>query len=161
MHRRRQPTPSTRDAPDDDTASDSPLRFRGFSFSGFGGFDGFDGSIDTNVGTECGRSSDGAEFSSMSSVRPVKTFAMAVPTQKFPAHSCPADNVTVFVDRAEVTRTVNATLAVSGQHRVVLQGVSKFANPDSVRVKGEGPVTILEVRHPSPHFSSCAFYKWE
>jgi hypothetical protein len=71
----------------------------------------------------------------------------------------PIEIVTVYNDRAEVTRKVDVTLQsegmdentiskliTSGTHEIVIQGLSSLADKNSVRVSGgSGNATILEV----------------
>lgn len=55
--------------------------------------------------------------------------------------------MTVFADRAEVTRRVEFTAAEQGTCDVVLEGFTDNMNSESIRVKGEGHITILEVAY--------------
>lgn len=70
-----------------------------------------------------------------------------VETRK-PVDACPIDSVTVFVDRAEVSRSVAFDAPCAGTHSLVIAGLAESANTDSIRVKGlagTAPCTILEV----------------
>lgn len=58
---------------------------------------------------------------------------------------CPVSTVTVFRDRAEVTRRITLETEAPGLYDVVMEGVTNHINEDSIRVKGTGHVTILEV----------------
>lgn len=62
---------------------------------------------------------------------------------------CPVQSVTVYLDRAEVVRTVPFTAAVLGQHEIKVTDLSESLNPESIRVKGLGNCQILEVSHES------------
>ena len=84
-----------------------------------------------------------------------------------PISDCPVDNVTVFLDRAEVTRTIvfvppaSNNQAKEGEdddspaaaHCVVLQGLTTEADSDSIRVKGatESTRLIREVSYDVHH----------
>eukprot|EP01124_Arcella_intermedia_P008863 TRINITY_DN15676_c0_g1_i1.p1 TRINITY_DN15676_c0_g1~~TRINITY_DN15676_c0_g1_i1.p1 ORF type:complete len:624 (+),score=162.82 TRINITY_DN15676_c0_g1_i1:28-1899(+) len=58
---------------------------------------------------------------------------------------CPISTVTVYTDRAEVIRSVNATVE-PGKTEITLSGVSKLIDPNSIRViSAQGEATILEV----------------
>ncbi|WP_255408524.1 mucoidy inhibitor MuiA family protein [Plantactinospora sp. KBS50] len=52
--------------------------------------------------------------------------------------------VTVFPDQARVTRRGRATLP-AGEHRIRVAPLPAGANPDSLRVSGRGPATVLGV----------------
>mmetsp|Transcript_3858 Transcript_3858/g.10588 ORF Transcript_3858/g.10588 Transcript_3858/m.10588 type:complete len:638 (-) Transcript_3858:297-2210(-) len=58
---------------------------------------------------------------------------------------CPVSTVTVFRDRAEVTRRIVVEPEAPGLFDVVMEEVTSKINEDSIRVKGTGHVTILEV----------------
>ena len=62
---------------------------------------------------------------------------------------CPVQSVTVYLDRAEVVRTVSFTVDVLGQHEIKITDLSESLNPESIRVKGVGNSQILEVSHES------------
>ncbi|CAM9543217.1 unnamed protein product [Ectocarpus fasciculatus] len=62
---------------------------------------------------------------------------------------CLVQSVTVYLDRAEVVRTVPFTAAVLGQHEIKVTDLSESLNPESIRVKGLGNCQILEVSHES------------
>ncbi len=53
--------------------------------------------------------------------------------------------VTVFVDRAEVTRVFEAEVSEIGQYEIMMEGLPESATLDSLRVKGAGHFSILEV----------------
>jgi len=60
---------------------------------------------------------------------------------------CPIDSVTVFRDRAEITRFVNVT-AQGGVQEIVIKGLPKTVKPESIHVSGgSGSATILEVSY--------------
>lgn len=46
---------------------------------------------------------------------------------------CPVEEVTVFTDRAEVTRAVSVVAPSIGQYDVIIEGVTKLAVADSFR----------------------------
>jgi hypothetical protein len=58
--------------------------------------------------------------------------------------AAPVVAVTVFADRARVTRR-GAIVLAAGEHRVVLDGLPLTLQPDSVRVSGSGGASILGV----------------
>lgn len=67
---------------------------------------------------------------------------------KFAVAECDIEQVVVYADRAEVTRRVDLDPATTGAAdlcRVLITSVSSRMDADSVRVKGTGPATILEV----------------
>lgn len=61
------------------------------------------------------------------------------------ADACPVQSVTVFVDRAEVTRLVTVDLEEAGDYEVVVEGLTSCVDADSVRVDGTGHVILREV----------------
>ena len=62
----------------------------------------------------------------------------------------PIVGVTVFPDRARVTRRGSVTLP-AGDHRVYLEPLPFFLHTDSVRVAGRGPATVLGVDVTTRH----------
>ena len=57
-------------------------------------------------------------------------------------------SVTVYQDRAEVTRVLSiGPLQTSGEHTVTLHSLTNETNPESIRVKGMTGCEILEVSH--------------
>lgn len=62
-----------------------------------------------------------------------------------PAIDCPVHSVTVFEDRAEVTRSINVTSQVAGRgvYEVIVEGFTSKINKESVRVKGTGYIFSL------------------
>jgi len=62
-----------------------------------------------------------------------------------PATECKVFKVTVFTDRAEVTRRVLLSDLGSGQHSIMVKGVSKFIDQNSVRAKGLGKMVLRSV----------------
>jgi uncharacterized protein (TIGR02231 family) len=58
---------------------------------------------------------------------------------------CPIEQVVVYADRAEVTRRVTLDALEAGHAVLELRGISTRMDEDSVRVKGSGKATILEV----------------
>jgi len=70
------------------------------------------------------------------------------------ANQCPITFVTVFNDRAEIIREVIVTLE-AGKSEVIISGVSKFLDPNSIRVVGaQGDATILEVSGNTTYLKS-------
>jgi uncharacterized protein (TIGR02231 family) len=61
-----------------------------------------------------------------------------------PATNAPIVAVTVFPDRARVTRRRQVVLA-AGEHRIVFDDLPAALDEDSVRVAGSGPATVLGV----------------
>ena len=53
--------------------------------------------------------------------------------------------IAVFVDRAEVTRSVRFQPHALGVHEIWVQGITRSMDVDSARVKGTGPCEIQEV----------------
>ncbi|XP_065185223.1 protein F37C4.5-like [Sycon ciliatum] len=70
--------------------------------------------------------------------------------QVFDIASCPVESVVVFLDRAEVCRTID-TKVKAGENEVVLRNVSSAADGDSIRVEGQGVATISEVSFQKKH----------
>eukprot|EP00307_Rebecca_sp_RCC1486_P011935 CAMPEP_0119414678 /NCGR_PEP_ID=MMETSP1335-20130426/7115_1 /TAXON_ID=259385 /ORGANISM="Chrysoculter rhomboideus, Strain RCC1486" /LENGTH=642 /DNA_ID=CAMNT_0007439565 /DNA_START=123 /DNA_END=2051 /DNA_ORIENTATION=+ len=67
---------------------------------------------------------------------------------KFAVSACAVEQVVVYADRAEVTRRVEldgAVAPLSSTCAVLITGISSRMDADSVRVKGTGAATILEV----------------
>jgi len=62
-----------------------------------------------------------------------------------PALECKVFKVTVFTDRAEVTRRVVLSDLESGQHVIMVKGVSKFIDQNSIRAKGLGKMVLRSV----------------
>ncbi|KAK7503061.1 hypothetical protein BaRGS_00005687 [Batillaria attramentaria] len=62
----------------------------------------------------------------------------------FIAPECPVEKVTVYPDRAEVCRRVEANLAAD-TNQVVIKKLPEMVDPDSIRVEGTGEATIMEV----------------
>eukprot|EP01112_Ceratiomyxa_fruticulosa_P008397 TRINITY_DN2177_c0_g2_i1.p1 TRINITY_DN2177_c0_g2~~TRINITY_DN2177_c0_g2_i1.p1 ORF type:complete len:619 (+),score=127.44 TRINITY_DN2177_c0_g2_i1:46-1902(+) len=64
-----------------------------------------------------------------------------------PCKSCPIDIVTVFSDRADVSRIVTAEVP-AGPHEIVISGLPTLIDQNSLRVDGiRGDATILEVSY--------------
>ncbi|XP_076467162.1 protein F37C4.5-like isoform X2 [Babylonia areolata] len=63
---------------------------------------------------------------------------------EFIAPDCPVEKVTVYPDRAEVCRRVEASLS-SGLNQVVIKKLPVMVHSDSIRVEGKGAATITEV----------------
>jgi uncharacterized protein (TIGR02231 family) len=79
------------------------------------------------------------------------------------AHEAPIVAVTVFPDRARVTRRTTVRL-VAGEQAVVLDGLALSLQTDSVRVAGQGPATILGVdvaRRHRPRTTDAAVLELE
>uniref|UniRef100_A0A914X159 DUF4139 domain-containing protein n=1 Tax=Plectus sambesii TaxID=2011161 RepID=A0A914X159_9BILA len=70
----------------------------------------------------------------------------AIEQQSFDAKNLKVGGVTVYSDRAEVTRLVQATLK-KGKNEVLVKNVSHMIDSDSVRVDGRGPAVICEVQY--------------
>ena len=66
---------------------------------------------------------------------------------------CPVASATVYVDRAEVTRTVPFDVEGAGQYSVIISGLTESADTDSIRVKimGDSACTIQEVSFDIVH----------
>lgn len=64
---------------------------------------------------------------------------------------CPVDSVTVFSDRAEVTRLINLELEAAGDYEVLVEDLPGCVDPDSVRVNGTGHVVLREVSYGVHH----------
>ena len=64
---------------------------------------------------------------------------------RFKISECPVTRVTVFGDRAEVTRTVFVHPEIIGNHELWVQAVTSKIDEESVRVRGIGPCLIQEV----------------
>lgn len=55
-------------------------------------------------------------------------------------------NVTVFLSSAQVNRAANFTVD-AGITDLIFDGISPFINPKSIQVKGNGKITILDVKY--------------
>lgn len=64
---------------------------------------------------------------------------------------CPVDTVTVFSDRAEVTRRVRLDFEAAGDFEVIVEGLPSCIDGDSVRVNGTGHVMLREVSYAVHH----------
>ncbi|PRP84046.1 hypothetical protein PROFUN_08508 [Planoprotostelium fungivorum] len=60
------------------------------------------------------------------------------------ASKCPIDSVTVFLDRAEITRTIDVQSS-TGTHEVRINGLPNSIVEESIRITGTGEATVLEV----------------
>ena len=67
------------------------------------------------------------------------------------AKDCLVDTVTVFVDRAEVTRNVKLHFDAPGDYEVEVEGLTSRIDADSVRVNGTGNVVLREVNYAVHH----------
>lgn len=56
-------------------------------------------------------------------------------SQRIDIKACPTTQITVFCDRAEVTREVTFTPTIAGNHCLLVSGLTESAEPDSIRVK--------------------------
>uniref|UniRef100_A0A914WYI1 Protein F37C4.5 n=1 Tax=Plectus sambesii TaxID=2011161 RepID=A0A914WYI1_9BILA len=70
----------------------------------------------------------------------------SIEQQSFDAKNLKVGGVTVYSDRAEVTRLVLATLK-KGKNEVLVKNVSHMIDSESVRVDGRGPAVICEVQY--------------
>lgn len=86
------------------------------------------------------------------------TIVLCFPNLATPAASCPVESVTVYCDRAEVTRAMLLTDVPVGPAQVMLTGLPEVADSDSIRVEGTGHVTLTEVTNPSAQQSSSHRY---
>ena len=63
------------------------------------------------------------------------------------------NNVTVFLQGAQVSRKAKVSVG-KGITKVIMEGVTKFYNANSIQVKGKGDFIILDVSsrvfHPTP-----------
>lgn len=73
----------------------------------------------------------------------------AITVHRLEAKDAPIVAVTVFQDRAEITRVLETKLATGGgaAHEYVIRGLSSEVVTDSVRVNGKGRFTIHEVQY--------------
>ena len=63
---------------------------------------------------------------------------------------CPVVAVTVYSDRAEVIRKINIPIELLNKKApltVIINGQTTLSNPDSIRIRGTGPLQIQEVSH--------------
>lgn len=74
---------------------------------------------------------------------------------EFSTPTLPVRSVVVFLDRAEVARTVQATIQ-KGEHEIILRNLSHAIDKDSIRVEGSGHAIINEVTYQSKTVSSEA-----
>lgn len=58
---------------------------------------------------------------------------------------CPVDSVTVFNNRAEVTRVCTVNLEGVGEYDIQVRGFPACVETESVRVNGTGHITLREV----------------
>ncbi|MFW6224163.1 MAG: DUF4139 domain-containing protein [Bacteroidota bacterium] len=56
------------------------------------------------------------------------------------------DQVTVFTDQAQITRTANVQLS-AGEYLLRFKGLSPYVNGQSVRIKGDGKLKIMSLRY--------------
>eukprot|EP01119_Soliformovum_irregulare_P007650 TRINITY_DN200_c0_g1_i1.p1 TRINITY_DN200_c0_g1~~TRINITY_DN200_c0_g1_i1.p1 ORF type:complete len:355 (-),score=108.38 TRINITY_DN200_c0_g1_i1:999-2063(-) len=80
--------------------------------------------------------------------KPTENFASSeiIATKTLELKDCPVDFVTVYNDRAEVTRGVSIKEIPQGNVEVHIEGLSMNVDKDTVRVSGgKGHATILEV----------------
>ncbi|XP_064629548.1 protein F37C4.5-like isoform X12 [Lineus longissimus] len=70
----------------------------------------------------------------------------------FDAGKCQVENVTVYLDRAEVCRSIK-TRITKGENQINIKRLSPSIEKDSLRVEGKGPATILEVIYSATQLS--------
>eukprot|EP00037_Helgoeca_nana_P022149 m.225530 g.225530 ORF g.225530 m.225530 type:complete len:646 (-) comp25904_c0_seq1:89-2026(-) len=96
-------------------------------------------------GGEAGESTTEAMAAAAGSA-PAPTEAMEPAAISISVADTTVTDVTVYVDRAEVTRVVEVTPKHVGPHAIKIKGLTDFADTNSIRVQGEGvAATILEV----------------
>jgi uncharacterized protein (TIGR02231 family) len=61
-------------------------------------------------------------------------------------------NVTVFLNRAQITREARARLE-SGKTHIVIKGLTSQLDPQSIQVEGKGAFTILGISHQQNYLS--------
>ena len=76
---------------------------------------------------------------------PLFAFAKELPTPST------IKKVTVFINGGQITREANTPLPI-GKTEVVIDGLSKYLDPKSIRVKGIGDFTILATRNQIDFF---------
>lgn len=64
---------------------------------------------------------------------------------------CPVDTVTVFSDRAEVTRIIKLDIEEAADFEVLVEDLPDCVDQDSVRVNGTGHVVLREVSYGVHH----------
>ena len=75
--------------------------------------------------------SDEASISVSAQVRDTETLSIPTKTEVV-GHSCPIEGVTVFLDRAEVKRTIEVVLG-AGDNEVIVTHLPIVIDEDSVR----------------------------
>src|SRR4051812_33202049 len=55
-------------------------------------------------------------------------------------------NVTVFLNRAQVTREAKTRLE-AGKSRIIIKGLTSQLDPETIQVEGKGAFTILGISH--------------
>ena len=64
--------------------------------------------------------------------------------QKFQIKNLPCEKVVVFVDKAEVKRSLKVKLE-TGENEIIISNVSNLIDQESIRVDGIGEATVLDV----------------
>lgn len=70
---------------------------------------------------------------------------------------CPVQAVTVFNDRAEVTRLFEFEVSAPGQYEAMMEDLPAAVNTDSLRVKGVGHCIIQEVCGGCLYWGACGW----
>ncbi|MBS1488000.1 MAG: DUF4139 domain-containing protein [Bacteroidetes bacterium] len=81
--------------------------------------------------------------------------AAAQPTQKTTSK---ITDVTVFLNRAQITREVHATLP-AGKSTLVVDGLTSMLDPNSIQVSGRGNFIILGTSHQQNYLSELSMPK--
>lgn len=58
---------------------------------------------------------------------------------------CPVVAVTVYQDRAEVTRRVSTSVPATGTYEIFVSGIAAAMDPSTLRVRGVANALVLEV----------------
>lgn len=99
--------------------------------------------MDKSSGTSSGPASAGAPVATAPPSRTPGVKKVSVPSD-----GCPVSAVTVYNDRAEVTRAVSALLDGVGQFDLTVEGLSQLVVADSLRVTSRSAsIKILEVSY--------------
>jgi uncharacterized protein (TIGR02231 family) len=69
---------------------------------------------------------------------------MAKNIQKFQIKNLPCEKVVVYVDKAEVKRSLKVKLE-TGENEIIISNVSNLIDQESIRVDGIGEATVLDV----------------
>ena len=73
-----------------------------------------------------------------------------------PVATCPVEKVTVYADRAEVTRGLQLSLDAAGDYEIKVEWLPNCVDTDSIRVDGTGDIVLQEVSYGVHHKPAVA-----